>query len=814
MRRAVFALCILGAACSARADFPLYRAPFQAWDGPSNLNSLARGDLDGDGRIDLVGGALEETSQHAGGLYVWFGSAGAGFEAPRRLGVLDGSVERVAVADMNGDGRNDVIATTWTSLGLVVALQRAGGGFDLRGVAGIARGLGVADFNGDGRLDIVTGNAAFLGHGDGTFAAPLPFGVLSNTQAVAVVDVNGDARLDLLLADTDAGTYAGRVHVLVGRGDGTFMPASVIGVGNFPCAVDCGDVNGDGYVDAIVANFYETSLSVLFGHGDGTFHEVRVPGTSFAQGALLADVTGDASLDIVMGSFCRPFATLWTGRGDGTFLPPIRLEAGEDVVAALAQDVDGDGRTDLLVGYSGCHGGLPAQFAGGGLAVHLRSAEGTLQAPPALSARAPYTAVGADFDADGTTDLAVTNENARSIAVLRGGAPAFTLRTTLNAAGVPYGLAAADWTGDGYPDVIVSTVAPLALRMYPGVGDGTFGGAQTFATGVLTRSIHPRDVDQDGRMDLVVADIDAAAVAVFFGDGTGQFPRRANFPVAGPAQGACVDDLDRDGWPDVVAACGSFNGISILYGAPGGVLGRRLDLATGTDPRVAVIGAVDRDAHPDLVVANRGSGTLAVYLGHQHGSLERQPDVPVGGIPSSVVLAPLDGDNRSDLAVTDAGRYEVMLFLGDGRGAFDVGPQFGTGRRPRSLVAADLDRDRDVDLVVCNQESDDVQVLWNRTGGPRTSAGGTHPSRMVLRPDVSSPAGARATARFDLQRAIAVTVRVFDMAGRRVQEFPYVPQAPGGQRMTWDVTALPSGLYFVQLQAGGATATRKFAVLH
>ena len=79
---------------------------------------------------------------------------------------------------------------------------------------------------------------------------------------------------------------------------------------------------------------------------------------------------------------------------------------------------------------------------------------------------------------------------------------------------------------------------------------------------------------------------------------------------------------------------------------------------------------------------------------------------------------------------------------------------------------------------------------------------------------MSSPAGARATARFDLPRTIPVTLHIFDIAGRQVQEFPCGLLEAGPQRLSWDVSALPSGLYFVQVQAGAATGSGKFVVVH
>lgn len=162
------------------------------------------------------------------------------------------------------------------------------------------------------------------------------------------------------------------------------------------------------------------------------------------------------------------------------------------------------------------------------------------------------------------------------------------------------------------------------------------------------------------------------------------------------------------------------------------------------------------------------------------------------------------------------------MFLGDGTGNFKQGPQFGTGRRPRSVVAADLDGDRDVDLVVCNQASDDVQVLLNQTDPFRAGGGGPtsphpRPGQIVLQAEAASPAGARATLRFELSRPAVVTTTVFDLAGRRVYESREGTLTAGAHQVTWDTSAWPSGIYFVRLGAQGSEsllASRKFAVVH
>jgi hypothetical protein len=208
-------------------------------------NSVAAGDLDQDGKVDLV---TAHKSRRP--LAVLHGKGDGHFRRTHRYaggGILD-----VALGDLNGDGRLDAAAVTRGFV--VVRLGRGDGSFGARILTTtdgrVPWNLVLADLNHDRKLDLVTGNhtgviSVFVGNGDGSFMAGtrnlLPddkyyaeYGEHGEPDAVAVGDVNRDGNLDIA-SSTSSGPL-----VLQGRGDGTFLPAMGAAVADF---------NRDGWPD-------------------------------------------------------------------------------------------------------------------------------------------------------------------------------------------------------------------------------------------------------------------------------------------------------------------------------------------------------------------------------------------------------------------------------------------------------------------------------------------------------------------------------------------------------------------------------------
>ena len=193
----------------------------------------------------------------------------------------------VAAADFNGDGKPDlaVVAFERTTSPFPWAMATARSppeiSFETNPCINFSGptncSLTTGDFNHDGKVDLVASSGGdnavvvFLGNGDGTFAAAAgsPIAVGNIPNAVKVADFNGDGFEDLAVANGADNS----VSILLGIGDGTFLPAtgSPYTVGNFPFFLAVGDF-GNGHIDIAVTNENDQSVSILLGNGDGTFN--------------------------------------------------------------------------------------------------------------------------------------------------------------------------------------------------------------------------------------------------------------------------------------------------------------------------------------------------------------------------------------------------------------------------------------------------------------------------------------------------------------------------------------------------------------
>jgi hypothetical protein len=261
-------------------------------------------DFNGDGILDIavVGGGLIVQS----GLAVLFGNGDGTFGAPSYFTTgIDGAGGSLALGDLNGDGNLDLfIGGNGASSDV---LGSSTGSFQEGGVQSVAGyGVTIGDFNHDGNLDVAAtsgglypqGIFVLLGNGDGTFQQAVTYEGGHMPLGITTGDFNRDGNLDLAVA----ASYSASAAVLLGRGDGTFAPSRKWLIGNLPGALVTADFNRDGLVDLAATDYGDGKVSALLGNGNGTFarrvfyFQTGQNPTSLAT----SDFNRDGSIDLVV----------------------------------------------------------------------------------------------------------------------------------------------------------------------------------------------------------------------------------------------------------------------------------------------------------------------------------------------------------------------------------------------------------------------------------------------------------------------------------------------------------------------------------
>jgi len=666
----------------------------------------------------------------------------------RRDFVPGGSV--LAVADMNNDGKADVIVANGSNATLSVMLGKGDGTFQPSIVTNFAFGqfpafFVIADINVDGKPDLVTlsqfsgTGLVLLGRGDGTFQLPINFPVDFQSSGIAVGDFNGDGKPDLAVTSTSF--PGGAVSVSLGNGDGTFRPRQSFPAGNGPASIALGDLNGDGKLDVAVANSGSNSVSVLTGRGDGTLlPAINIPVDGSPRSVTIADFDGDHKPDLAVVLSNLDEISILLGIGDGTFQVPLNVAVSQNPVFMTAADFNGDQIPDLVIAHSN-------QFGGAGIiSILLGIGDGSFQAPTsyALNGGPTMLAVG-DFNGDGFRDVVVSQpslsfSSGGNISEFFGiGDGTFQSAAKINT-NFPNSMAVADFDGNGILDLAVDSgsFGAHVLSIFMGNGNGTFRAGTSIALN-FSNSLSPPvvgDFNNDRIPDLAVASFSIIAVLIGNGDGTFKAPLILNTNV-NPSSLA-VADFNSDGNLDLMAGGSGFNSgmVVVLLGNGNGTFQAPRGFATTTTISALTTGDFNGDGRPDLVTASSNTNNVSVFLGNGDGTFSLLRDIPVGRTPISVAVGDMNGDGFADIVTANSSSGNVSILLGTGRGGFQAAFNFAVIDSPSSVTLGDFNNDGRLDVAVTLAGANTVSVLLN-AGSPFTPTDGEIDPFAVVR---TSPA--------------------------------------------------------------------------
>lgn len=333
--------------------------------------------------------------------------------------------------------------------------------------------------------------------------------------------------------------------------------------------VALGDLTGNGDLDMVLAKGRHWPLvsRVLLNDGHGRFPVARDLSTTAyrSYSAVLADVNGDGFLDIVLGNDAPDPKLVYLNDGKGNFRPGGSFGRPEWPTRNVAvADLDGDGLPDIIVANRYGHDG-------GSNCVCLNRGDGKFGADcAAFSHESATTITAADFNGDGSVDLAVPNrDGGQSYLYLNDGKANFRRR-------IPFGprdahirvAAAADLTGRGRMDIVAIDEQRGAF-IYFNQPDGTFSAAVALGRAPATPyALAVADLNRDGKPDIVVGYVNAPGI-VYFNDGTGHGFAPVSFGDGqGTAYGIAIGDIDKDGWPDIAVARSGAPNVVYFNSAP------------------------------------------------------------------------------------------------------------------------------------------------------------------------------------------------------------------------------------------------------
>ncbi len=721
-----------------------------------DTSSTALGDLDGDGDLDLAVGNWDQTNR----LYLNNGT-GDPFSGVTGSDISsdDHVTYSIALGDVDGDGDLDLVTGNEAQTNRLYLNNGSADPFS--GVSGsnissdaqYTQSIVLGDLDGDGDLDLAAGNDGrnrlYLNNGTSDpFTGVTGLDISSDmhrTEFLALGDIDGDGDPDLVAGNDNRN----RLYLNNGTADPfDGVTGSDISSDEDPTSqVALGDVDGDGDPDLVAGN--DSTINRLYLNNGTSNPFSGVTGSDISsdaqntRGTALADVDGDGDLDLVTGNYTTNRLYRNNGSAD-----PFSGVAGSDISSDVYNnidialgDVDGDGDLDLVTGNGITY--TNRLYLNNGSLDPFYGVSGSNISSDAH--RTETIALG-DVDEDGDLDLVAGSYSQTNRLYLNNGtADPFSSVTGTNIssdAHNTWSIALGDVDGDGDLDLVAGNDGQTnRLYLNNGSADPFNGvsGSDISSDAHATRFIVLADVDEDDDLDMVAGNY-VQANRLYLNNGSADpFSGVTGSDISGDVdQTTCVKlgDVDGDGDLDLVAGnTGETNRLYLNNGTAdpfSGVSGSDIS-SDAHDTSSIALGDVDGDSDLDLLVGNFFNQTNRLYL--NNGSADPFSGVTGSDVSSdahdtsSIELGDVDGDGDLDLTAGDYNRTN-RLYMNNGTvnpfrnvNGSDISKD---NQKSRSITLGDIDRDGNLDVVAGNEDQTNRLYLNNRIFYPYKGVTGSN----------------------------------------------------------------------------------------
>ncbi len=725
----------------------------------SNPWSVSIGDLDGDGKDDLV---LANQGSNTVSVLLNTSSAGAISYAAKVDFTTGSNPWSVSIGDLDGDGKSDLAVANLGSNTVSVLLNTSSAGtINYAAKVDFTTGIlpfsvSIGDLDGDGKADLAVANAisstvsVFRNTGSAgsiSYSAKVDFTTGGGPISVAIGDLDGDGKADLAVANSSNNTISVFLNT---SSAGTISYAAKVDftTGTSPQLVSIGDLDGDGKADLAVANASSNTVSVFRNTSSvGTIsYAAKVDFTtgsgSNPQSVSIGDLDGDGKADLAVANSGRNTVSVFLNTssvGTINYAAKVDFTTGAYPTSVSIGDLDGDGKADLAV----------ANLYSASVSVFRNT---TSTAAPMITSFTP-TSVGVG------TSLIITGTNFSGATAVSFGGTAATSFSVVSASSItaavgtgtsgnvsvttPLGTAAlagftfvptpsiTSFTPTSGPVGTSVTITGTNFDVTPAHNIVFFGATQAIVTSAATTSLtvtvpvgatyQPITVLTNGLVAYSGKPFEVTFTGVP-GIDAGSFAAKTNFTTGSNPWSVSIGDLDGDGKADLAVANQGSNTVSVFRNtSSAGTISyaAKVDFAPGSYPQSVSIGDLDGDGKADLAVANQGENTVSVFRNTSSAgtiSYAAKVDFTTGTNPISVSIGDFDGDGKADLAVANYQDNTVSVFQNTGTVGsinYAVKVDFTTGTTPLSVAIGDLDGDGKADLAVANSSNNTISVFLN-----------------------------------------------------------------------------------------------------